>query len=386
MKHTKNSWNLFTTVFLIMTSLIISCSKKDSPPPVVIKPTVASFTPTSGFGGDTVVITGTNFTGATAVSFGGTPAASFTVTNATTIKAKLGNGASGSISVVTVNGTGTLAGFTFNSGLPPVDGFVSSNDVESASLIAHFPFDGNTKEAIHSANPVLVGGAQTYVAGKLGQAVHMDKGWLTYGPEATTASASNTPFNSNDTLQNGFTVSLWIQVPDTSLLTNLFQLSTPNIPNWPILGLAYRKHGDNSFDMDGGVGNVDGTGPHLTYASAFQQPAFMDTLAWAFLAMTYDPAGKTLKYYANGILSGTFNLATAGAFPDTTSALLMIAPNYATIGNFEGTLITPGDSGNAIPGFMSAGMTGNIDDIRFYNKTLSSQKLTDLFILGNQGR
>lgn len=79
-----------------------------SPPP-----TITSFTPTSGSIGTTVTITGTNFTGATAVSFGGTAATSFIVVSATSITAVVGSGASGNVSVTTPDGTATLAGFTF---------------------------------------------------------------------------------------------------------------------------------------------------------------------------------------------------------------------------------------------------------------------------------
>ncbi len=79
-------------------------------------PTLSSFTPTSGKTGQVVTITGTNFTGTTAVSFGGTAASAFTVVSATSITATVGAGASGSISVTTASGTGTLAGFTY---LPP---------------------------------------------------------------------------------------------------------------------------------------------------------------------------------------------------------------------------------------------------------------------------
>ncbi|MBW4891704.1 IPT/TIG domain-containing protein [Mucilaginibacter sp. HMF5004] len=76
-------------------------------------PTITAFTPTTGIIGTTVTITGTNFTGVTAVKFGGTNATSFTVNSATSITATVGSAVSGSITVTTPNGTGTLAGFTF---------------------------------------------------------------------------------------------------------------------------------------------------------------------------------------------------------------------------------------------------------------------------------
>ncbi|MDO7847794.1 T9SS type A sorting domain-containing protein [Hymenobacter sp. M29] len=70
-------------------------------------PTVTSFTPTSGPAGTSVVITGTNFTGATAVSFAGTSATAFTINSATQITAFVpANTLSGSVCVTTPSGTG----------------------------------------------------------------------------------------------------------------------------------------------------------------------------------------------------------------------------------------------------------------------------------------
>jgi hypothetical protein len=80
---------------------------------VVATPVISSFTPTSAASGATITITGTSFTGATAVSFGGTAASSFNVVNATTIQAVVGTGASGDVSVSTPGGTATKAGFVF---------------------------------------------------------------------------------------------------------------------------------------------------------------------------------------------------------------------------------------------------------------------------------
>ena len=86
----------------------------------LLGPTITGFIPASGCANTTpVVITGTNFTGATAVKFGGTDALSFTVNSATQITATPAAGTTGTISVnapIGPTGTGTSAStFTVNS-------------------------------------------------------------------------------------------------------------------------------------------------------------------------------------------------------------------------------------------------------------------------------
>jgi hypothetical protein len=76
-------------------------------------PTITSFTPASATAGTTVVLTGTNFSAATAVRFGGTNARSFVVNSDTQITAVVGTGASGAVSAVTAGGTASRDGFTF---------------------------------------------------------------------------------------------------------------------------------------------------------------------------------------------------------------------------------------------------------------------------------
>lgn len=79
-------------------------------------PTITAFNPPSSAIGATITITGTNFTGATAVTFGGTAATSFNIASPTSITAVVGAGSSGSIAVTTPGGTASLAGYTF---IPP---------------------------------------------------------------------------------------------------------------------------------------------------------------------------------------------------------------------------------------------------------------------------
>jgi len=78
-------------------------------------PTITSFTPTSGAAGTTVTLTGTNLTGATALTLNGAAVTAFTVVNATTLTFAVPAAASsGAIAVTTPGGTVTSTGtFTF---------------------------------------------------------------------------------------------------------------------------------------------------------------------------------------------------------------------------------------------------------------------------------
>ena len=110
--------------------------------------TITSFTPTSAPKGGTVTIKGTNLTGATGVSFGGVNATSFSVVDAATITAVVGNGATGDVSVNTYAGTTiTKAGFTY---LSPLLNSFSPNFgcVGTAISISGSGFTGTTSVTI----------------------------------------------------------------------------------------------------------------------------------------------------------------------------------------------------------------------------------------------
>ena len=82
-------------------------------------PTITTFTPTSGGKDTSVIITGTNFTAATEVTFGGTAASNFTVDSDTQITAIVGMGSTGKVSVVTPSGAAESAvDFTYTAVMP----------------------------------------------------------------------------------------------------------------------------------------------------------------------------------------------------------------------------------------------------------------------------
>lgn len=107
-------------------------------------PAITSFAPANANTGTTVTITGSNFTGVTAVSFGGIPATSFTVVNSTTINAVVGSGASGDISVVNAIGSGTKSGFVF-AGPPIISSFTPTSGFTGTTItISGYNFNGAT--------------------------------------------------------------------------------------------------------------------------------------------------------------------------------------------------------------------------------------------------
>jgi hypothetical protein len=116
-------------------------------------PTLASFAPTSQQAGLQVVITGTNFYGVSQVQFGGVNATAFTVNSPTQITATVGAGASGSVSLVTMYGSASLAGFTFTSLVPLLTSFTPSLATGGTDVvITGVNFGGATAVQVNGAN------------------------------------------------------------------------------------------------------------------------------------------------------------------------------------------------------------------------------------------
>jgi len=384
---------LIIVVFFIAVIAVMSCKKNE----VQVKaPTITGFSPQYDTLGGTVTITGTDFNGATAVSFGGAAASSFTIVSNDTILAIVGLGGTGNVSVTTPGGTATRAGFQF----PLIFCGCTSSDavVPSYFLIAHWPFDGSPNEAISNLGPLNTGGSSTYVKGRIGEAISITNGWLTYPAAATLAGIANSVLNTSDTLQNGFTITLWAQVHTISnsdtLLKNLFQLSgTSGTPNWPLAGIAVRKFANDSMLLYGGVTNKDNGGIHPSYDSASLKGYVADTLQWAFIAMVYDSTSHSLRYYFNGNIYGNAVVGqssllmgnVSGSVFVQSSLLQIPTPNYATIGAFESSTTFPSTT-DALPAFMTPGFTGVLDDIRFYDITLTAQNINDLYVLGGEGK
>jgi hypothetical protein len=129
-------------------------------------PTITSFTPNTGKTGQVVTITGTNFTGATSVRFGGTAASSFSVVSGTSITATVGSGTSGNVSVTTASGTGTLAGFTYVT-VPNLISFSPSRAAPGTAI----SFTGTGFHVNPTNNIVWIGATKANVTASTGNSI-----------------------------------------------------------------------------------------------------------------------------------------------------------------------------------------------------------------------
>ncbi|BAU52956.1 galactose-binding domain-containing protein [Mucilaginibacter gotjawali] len=112
--------NLLVTITILI-GMAVACKKQEGAKPYDpntkitfdVNPKIKSFLPDTGKTGDTILIKGINFNTASGVSFGSMPATSFKILSDTTIKAVVGTGTSGTVSVTNAKGTRSLAGFRF---------------------------------------------------------------------------------------------------------------------------------------------------------------------------------------------------------------------------------------------------------------------------------
>ncbi len=113
-------------------------------------PGISLISPTIAVTGTTVTIAGVNLGAVTAVSFGGVPAASFTIVSPNIITAVVGAGATGDVTLTATNGVASFPGFTYT--LP---GVITSISPAAAGAGATITIRGAN---IGSATAVSFGG------------------------------------------------------------------------------------------------------------------------------------------------------------------------------------------------------------------------------------
>ena len=223
----------------------VSVTVSNAPP----APRIASFSPASGPVGTTVTISGTNFSGATAVTFN-TVSAGFVVDSATSMRAQVPSGAtSGPIRVTTPGGTATSAsGFVVTASAPTITSFSpASGPVGTTVTISGTNFSGATAVRFNGVSASFTAGSATSIT-------------ATVPSGATTGPISVTTSGGTATSSSAFTV----EAPPPSG-TQRFEETDPAVVGSPA-GAWVRRGPEVAAFSGGTAASSDVSGATATFS------------------------------------------------------------------------------------------------------------------------
>lgn len=304
----------------------------------VVAPNITRVSPTSGpaSGGTTVIITGTNFSGATAVTFGGAAATGFTVNSATQITATAPAG-SGTVDIRVTTTGGTSA-------------------TSAADQYTYMP--APTISSVSPASGTTGGGTSVTITGSNFSGVTA----VTFGSTAASFVAKNATEITATAPAGTGTVDIRVTTTGgTSAISaaDLYTYVAPPVANAASATVA-QGSSNNSITL-----NITG-GPPTSVAVA--TPATHGTATANGTAITYTPtagyAGTDTFTYTTTNGSGTSSPATVTITVSNPAMLYAPAsPSAGAIGNSYSQLLA-GASGGTAPysyvlasGTLPAGMT-----------------------------
>ncbi len=298
----------------------------------VILPVISSFTPTAAGNGTTVEITGTNFTGTTDVSFGGTAAASFIENSSTSISAVVAAGATGIISVTTSAGSG-FSTDTFTYTIIPLLSTQAVSSIASTTATGN----GNITD-IGAANPATRG--SIWYAYTNTDKIISDAG-VTSVPEAgsfstgtftssLTGLAANTHYNTRAYATNSYGTGYGARVAFWTL-ANVPSAPTVNNPTATTLDVTINVNSNPTTTEFAIKDSVNGTFVQAN-GSMGASAVWQTATAWGTKTIT---GLTTATSYTFNVKARNYNI-TETAYSAATSGMPVAAPSVEWYGSGGG--------------------------------------------------
>lgn len=260
-----------------------------------------------------------------------------------------------------------------------VDGYTSSDQIFPDNLVAHWTFDDTKNEKLSGTAPTSSAGDSFIENGVRGKALKLQSGYIYYGSQFEKLRTD---------VFKSFTVSTWVQILNNgSKRTMLFQLARPGVFNgsinfilntqsFPATNTNELKVNPTFATIGGGMQDNINTlrdSPGMPNYFPYLAPKIgMDK--WTHLLLTYNGTTGFFYIWADGRQIGAYSGRGTGnnLFKSYEPSEVIIGGNYNVI---------PGKQVNADTNY--APMTGNIDEIRIYNRVLPDAHIKALFNLGN---
>lgn len=249
-----------------------------------------------------------------------------------------------------------------------ISGYKTSDDVQKNNLIAYWGFEDNNNEQLSGVAPTQSAGATSAANGVRGKALSLNAGYLYF--------ANQFERFKTDSLKS-WTISAWVKVANNgSKRTMLFQLARPGIFDGSI---NFKLNTQRAVTP----ANLELNPTFQTIGGGFQdnlnasiKPAIVAG-QWMHLALTYDGTTGVFLMYADAVAIGSYNNRGVGnnLFKAYEPGEIIIGSNYNGI---------PGKEVNTNVTF--APMTGQVDEMRIWKKTLSVAHIKALYDLGIAGK
>jgi len=257
--------------------------------------------------------------------------------------------------------------FDASSYAPPlnINGYTAASQIASSSLVAHWGFNGDLKDSISGTTAVSTG--TSFATGLEGGAYQGANN--AYAVSAVPTAIQNL---------HSFTISVWMNMPEnTNGAVGL--LSIANAQNfWSNFEIFF----DNGATPTTGVLKVHtfNNGTSSTGEDAWMGGYTVNNPwnGWVNICVTYNDTNSSFVVYYNGSSVGTSTVA--GFAPLNWSGVQQMV--FGTL-QFQ---TTPSLTSATTSQGWASYVTGKLDEVRVYNRVLTSTEVSSLVALQHRGK
>ena len=257
--------------------------------------------------------------------------------------------------------------FDASSYAPPlnINGYTQANQIATSNLVAHWGFNGDLKDSLSSTTGTDVG--TSFTNGLEGTA-------LAGGTSAYVLSAVPTAIQN----LHSFSISTWVNMPASASGDVYDIVGIANSVNfWSNLDIFFDGGGTTTTDRlkihvfnNGTSGSgVDAWLGDFTVNNPY---------GWINVTLTYDDTSSNFVVYYNG--SSISNTVVAGFAP-----LNWVGVQQMVFGTFP-FMTTPSLTSGATSQSWATYFPGAIDEVRVYNRVLTSIEVSSLVALQHRGK
>lgn len=251
-----------------------------------------------------------------------------------------------------------------------IDGYSSSDEVYPQNLIAYWGFENTKNETLSGTAPGSSANDSYADGGVRGKALSLAAGYVYFPTQFAKFKT--------DSLKS-WTISTWVKILNNgSKRTMLFQLARPGIftgsINFALNTQSFPASNTTTLRIQPTFSTVGG-GTQDNLNNTLSPTIGMDK--WTHILLTYEFTTGVFNIWADGVKIGGFPNRGTG-----NNSFKAYEPNEVIIGsNYNGI---PGMAVNSDVTF--APMTGQIDEIRIYNRSLPDAHIKALYNLGKANK